>query len=820
MAQALLRCAPKRHAATDATDAPPPPLLVLGIAGYVRDDTGGGGGCWPCKPSGAVHYILDVRVGSDHFRVLRRFSDFRALHGLVARWLGLERPFFLPRLLRHPAAALERRTFMLQGYLDDLVARAAIAPASSDDGAPLVLAGFLGLDAATASRALVLGCPEEPVLQPLQVWHGNGLGESPNLQSWGNGPILSQKELKTQLALSGVSSSASSAVTTSTTGTATAPDTAAPSPSFSPAPLALWSAPLARPRPFATPAVPAGHGRILPATRATPGSSSELNGARAAWWHPLAVWVLRKLTGGVAVLTPGGEMRVDRVTLEAALLEWAVGKMLCGMPLPMKVASARVDSVIVTLKNGDLQVVANKLRLVLTDQPDGDGLPQSFEEREARAARVIGEVYAAVGRSTAANAKAVNAEAASAHAKAANAEAARAKAANVEAVNANVKAANAEADIAKARAANSSANAAAVNPNTAGASAHAASASGRGATNGEIINGLGALHELGASTGAESNGSNGAVHVHTEKGDTNGLPQFERTAGFARVSRPVLPIAPPPTARTSTWLLSPTGMSFQPGSLRRPTRQAAAPRGWRESAEAQRRAKEERARGGGTGGGGNVEVGGGGGGGGGGVGASGSRGGGGGARATSERAFPHAPGLSLAADARTPAGSKGTEESDTRSGASAAASAGAEGGAGAGGAAGARGAGGGAWGTTVRELAALLTLRSQAQRLGDAETFEPPPPPSGGGATPVHDELRRMPSILRRRLLAFACRVLPRVRVKTIELCYEHLGLAMSIPLDATAAELALLWLLLAFPSAPRLMGLCKPAGAGNGQRA
>jgi hypothetical protein len=120
----------------------------------------------------------------------------------------------------------------------------------------------------------------------------------------------------------------------------------------------------------------------------------------------------------------------------------------------------------------------------------------------------------------------------------------------------------------------------------------------------------------------------------------------------------------------------------------------------------------------------------------------------------------------------------------------------------------------------VRELAALLTLRSQAQRLGDAETFEPPPPPSGGGATPVHDELRRMPSILRRRLLAFACRVLPRVRVKTIELCYEHLGLAMSIPLDATAAELALLWLLLAFPSAPRLMGLCKPAGAGNGQRA
>jgi len=66
--------------------------------------------------------------------------------------------------------------------------------------------------------------------------------------------------------------------------------------------------------------------------------------------------VLRKLTGGVAVLSPGGEMRVDRVTLEAELLEWAVGRMLCGMPLPMKLASARVDSVVVTMRNGDLQV--------------------------------------------------------------------------------------------------------------------------------------------------------------------------------------------------------------------------------------------------------------------------------------------------------------------------------------------------------------------------------------------------------------------------------------------------------------------------------
>jgi hypothetical protein len=120
----------------------------------------------------------------------------------------------------------------------------------------------------------------------------------------------------------------------------------------------------------------------------------------------------------------------------------------------------------------------------------------------------------------------------------------------------------------------------------------------------------------------------------------------------------------------------------------------------------------------------------------------------------------------------------------------------------------------------VRELAALLALRSQAQRLDDAEAFEPPPPPSRGGPTPVNDELRRMPLFVRRRLLAFACRVLPRVRVKTVEVCYEHLGLAMAIPLDASAAELALLWLLLAFPNAPRRLGLCRPDGAAGGQRA
>lgn len=329
---ALLRCAPKSHVATDAL--PPPPLLTLVISGYFRDQEGSG---WLFERGGVVQYILDVRVGCEHFRVLRRFSDFRALHRLVARWLGLEQPFFLPRLLRHPRAQLERRAFMLQGYLDDLVAHAASAPASSD-GAPLVLAGFLGLDAATAARALVVGCPAAPTRRALR---GDGTCDLPGVRSLGGWP-LRQKGLTTKLALSRVTSSASSGTSTTTT-------------SF-PAPLAPCSAAFARPLAATAippgPVVPTGPGRVLPAAGAS-GSGSR---ARPAWWHPLGAWVLRKLTGGVAVLSPGGEMRVDRVTLEAELLEWAVGRMLCGMPLPMKLASARVDSVVVTMRNGDLQV--------------------------------------------------------------------------------------------------------------------------------------------------------------------------------------------------------------------------------------------------------------------------------------------------------------------------------------------------------------------------------------------------------------------------------------------------------------------------------
>ena len=38
------------------------------------------------------------------------------------------------------------------------------------------------------------------------------------------------------------------------------------------------------------------------------------------------------------------------------------------------------------------------------------------------------------------------------------------------------------------------------------------------------------------------------------------------------------------------------------------------------------------------------------------------------------------------------------------------------------------------------------------------------------------------------------------MQLKAVEVCYDHLGLAMAIPIDVSFAELALIWLLLAFP--------------------
>ena len=49
------------------------------------------------------------------------------------------------------------------------------------------------------------------------------------------------------------------------------------------------------------------------------------------------------------------------------------------------------------------------------------------------------------------------------------------------------------------------------------------------------------------------------------------------------------------------------------------------------------------------------------------------------------------------------------------------------------------------------------------------------------------------------------------MQLKAVEVCYDHLGLAMALPIDVSFAELALLWLLLAFPTAPRRGGLARP---------
>jgi len=235
------------------------------------------------REGGVVAYEVSVAVGEEQWTVWKRFSDFRSLHSLCAHTLRLP-PFALPRLLLHTKSRRKRRSFMLQGYLQDTLGRAVdTACSAGGSGLPLLLAGFLGLGPSAAAVVTLDGRTPAP-------------------------PPLS---------LASTASAAASA-----------------------------SLPLAR-------ALPAPAAPFPPA---------------AAWWHGLGSWVLKKLTGGVATIGPSGEMLVERVSLDAPLLEWAVQRMLCGVPLPMRILSARVDKIEVRVVRGDVQVSCTRLRLVLADE--------------------------------------------------------------------------------------------------------------------------------------------------------------------------------------------------------------------------------------------------------------------------------------------------------------------------------------------------------------------------------------------------------------------------------------------------------------------